>query len=130
MLHVNNVNEAISISNAKGTTYAHTVNGAVDVTYAANPPGQSSYYTINGEIKVSYKNNLSADLQFKSMNGEFFTDFHNAEILPAQVTKNQESHGGATIFKLNKITSVRIGAGGQLMKFETLNGNIYIKSQS
>lgn len=129
-LHVNNVNEAISITNAKGTTYAHTVNGGVEVTYAANPPGQNSYYTINGEIKVSFKNNLSADLQFKSMNGEFFTDFQNTEILPAQVTKNQESHGGSTIYKLNRVTSVRIGSGGQQMKFETLNGNIYIKSQS
>ena len=28
-LHVNNVNEEISIKNAKGTTFAHTVNGDV-----------------------------------------------------------------------------------------------------
>ena len=31
VLHVNNVNEEISIKNAKGTTFAHTVNG--DVLY-------------------------------------------------------------------------------------------------
>jgi DUF4097 and DUF4098 domain-containing protein YvlB len=124
------VNGAISISNAKGNTHAHTVNGNVEVSYRTNPTGQSSYYTINGEIKAIYQTNLSADLQFKSMNGEFFTDFPNAEILPAVAVKNQETRGGATVYKLDKITSVRIGTGGSNLKFETLNGDIYIKKQS
>ena len=129
-LHINNVNGGIAVTGAKGTTRAHTVNGPVAVSYVGAPSGASSYYTVNGEIKVSYPQNLSADLQFKSMNGEFFTDFPSVEILPAKVTKNQESKNGATIYKLNKITEVRIGSGGNTMKFETLNGNIYIKKQS
>jgi hypothetical protein len=129
-LHVNNVNGKITITNAKGTTHAHTVNGDVSVNYLANPPGQSSYYTINGEIRVTYLANLSADLQFKSMNGEFFTDFSDAEVLPAKATKNQETRNGGTVYRLDKVTSVRIGSGGNTFKFETLNGNIYIKKQS
>jgi DUF4097 and DUF4098 domain-containing protein YvlB len=129
-LHINNVNGAIAVTGAKGTTRAHTVNGGVSVSYIGLPQGASSYYTINGEIKVTYPENLSADLQFKSMNGEFFTDFPTVEILPAKITKNQESKNGATIYKLNKITEVRIGSGGNSLKFETLNGNIYIKKQA
>jgi hypothetical protein len=129
-LHVDNVNGAIAISGAKGTTHAHTVNGNVEISYLSNPSGHSSYYTVNGEIKVIYPANLSADLQFKSMNGEFFTDFPNAEVLPAKATKNQETKGGVTIYKLDKMTSVRIGSGANDLKFETLNGNIYIKKQS
>ena len=82
VLNVNNVNDEIKISNAKGKTSAHTVNGDVTVSYAKNPPEESSYYTINGDIKVNYQPDLSADLQFKSMNGEFFTDFPSAQILP------------------------------------------------
>ena len=57
-LHVSNVNEEILIKNAKGTTYAHTVNGDVTVTYLINPAEESSYYTINGNIhklKISFK---------------------------------------------------------------------------
>jgi hypothetical protein len=129
-LYVNNVNGAISVVNAKGTTYAHTVNGDVVLSYLSAPSGQSSYYTINGEIRVTYPSSLSADLQFKSMNGEFFTDFPNAEVLPVQATKNKETHGGATVYRLDKTTSVRVGSGGKTFKFETLNGNIYIKKQS
>src|SRR5450759_1941674 len=129
-LYISNVNEEISVKNAKGTTYAHTVNGNVSVNYLTNPPEESSYYTINGDIHVSYQPALSADLQFKSMNGDFYTDFQEAERLPATVTKVQEKKGEGIVYKLNAITSVRFGKGGKIFKFETLNGNVYIKKQS
>jgi DUF4097 and DUF4098 domain-containing protein YvlB len=129
-LHVNNVNGAIFVANAKGITQAHTVNGKIDVSYLSSPPGYSSYYTVNGEISVTYPISLSGDFQFKSLNGEFFTDFQNAEVLPAKVVKTQEQEGGATTYKLNKLTSMRIGAGESSFRFETVNGNIYIKKQS
>jgi hypothetical protein len=129
-LNINNVNEEISVKNAKGTTFAHTVNGDVSVNYLNNPPEESSYYTINGNIRVSYQPGLSADLQFKSMNGEFYTDFQEVERLPARVTKVQEKKGDGIVYKLNATTSVRFGKGGKVFKFETLNGNVYIKKQS
>lgn len=129
-LHVSNVNEEISIKNAKGTTYAHTVNGDLTVSYLTNPPEESSYYTINGNIRVNYQPGLSADLQFKSMHGDFFTDFTEVELLPASVRKVQEKKGEGTVYKLNTGTSIRFGKGGRTFKFETLNGNVYIKKQS
>jgi hypothetical protein len=129
-LHVNNVNEKIEIKNAKGTTYAHTVNGDVTVTYLNNPPEASTYYTINGDITVNYQPDLSADLQFKSMNGDFYTDFPAAQLLPATVTKVEDNKGERKVFKLNTSTAVRFGKGGKTFKFETLNGNVYIKKQS
>jgi hypothetical protein len=129
-LHVNNVNEEITIKNAKSTTYAHTVNGDVTVSYLVNPPEESSYYTINGNISVSYQPGLSADLNFKSMHGEFFTDFPDAQSLPASVSKVKEKKGEGLVYKLNATTAVRFGKGGRTFKFETLNGNIFIKKQS
>ncbi|RIV17259.1 hypothetical protein DYU11_32645 [Fibrisoma montanum] len=129
-LRVRNVNGAIRLTNAKGATDAHTVNGNVEANYLANPPEKSSYYTLNGDIKVSYPANLSADLQFKSFQGEFYTDFPEAEILPIQVVKNEERRGDKTVYKLNKNTSIRIGTGGKTFRFETFNGNVYIKKQS
>jgi len=129
-LRVNNVNGAVSIVNAKNTTYAHTINGNVDANYIKNPSGPSSYYTINGQINVTYPTNLSADLQFKSMNGQFYTDFDDAQMLPVSATKTKEDNDGVITYRLNKNTVVRIGNGGATFKFETLNGNIYIKKQS
>jgi hypothetical protein len=129
-LYINNVNEEIKIKNAKGTTFAHTVNGDVSVSYLTNPAGESSYYTINGNINVSYQPDLSADLNFKSMNGDFYTNFPGVELLPASVTKVREKKGDGFVYKLNATTAVRFGKGGQKFKFETLNGNVYIKKQS
>jgi len=129
-LHIDNVNDKIVVKNARGTTYAHTVNGDVTVMYQSNPSEESSYYTINGNISVSYKPGLSADLQFKSMNGDFYTDFTDVQRLPATVTKASEKNGDGVVYKLNALTSVRFGKGGKTFKFETLNGNVYIKKQS
>jgi hypothetical protein len=129
-LYVNNVNEGITIKNAKGTTFAHTVNGDISVNYLTNPPEESSYYTINGTISVSFQPDLSADMTFKSMNGDFFTDFTDTYKLPAAVTKEKAKKGDGTVYKLNAQTFVRFGKGGKTLRFETLNGNVYIKKQS
>ena len=128
-LHISNVNEGIQVKNAKGTTYAHTVNGDVSVNYLSNPSDASSYNTINGDIKVSYHSDFSADLTFKSMHGDFFTDFPDVKLLPVSATKVQDKKGVETVYKLNTITMFRFGNGGKIFKFETLNGNVYIKKQ-
>jgi len=129
-LRVRNVNGAIHLTNAWGTTDAHTINGNVEANYLANPPEKSSYYTLNGDIKVSYPASLSADLQFKTFQGAFYTDFDDTAVLPAQVTKNEEKRGDKTVYKLNKTTAIRVGRGGPPIRFETFNGNVYIKKQS
>jgi len=128
-LKVNNVNGGITIANAKGTTNAHTINGPLTVTYLSVPPDASNYYTLNGKLEVTYPSNLAADLEFKSMNGQFYTDFPDTEILPTRVSKTESKSGAGTTYKLSKNNGVRIGSGGKLFKFETLNGNIYIKKQ-
>jgi hypothetical protein len=128
-LKINNVNGSIEIANAKGTTSAHTVNGPVTVSYLSVPPDASSYYSVNGALNVTYPPSLSADLEFKSMNGQFYTDFDDAEVMPDKVTKTESNNGRGTVYKLNKASDVRIGAGGKLFRYETLNGNIYIKKQ-
>jgi hypothetical protein len=129
-LDINNVNGGITVKNAKSTTRAHTVNGNVTVDYLSNPTEASSYHTINGTIRVSYQPGLAADCTFKSMNGEFFTDFTETQQLPATVNKVESKKGKGAVYKIDKITTVRFGKGGKTFKFETLNGNVYIKRQS
>lgn len=128
-LKINNVNGKIDIVNAKGTTAAHTVNGGVTVNYLAIPPDASSYFSINGELKVTYPASLAADVSFKSMNGEFYTDFQDVQVMPSRVTKSESKNGSGTTYKLSKNSDIRFGAGGKTFKFETLNGNVYIKKQ-
>ncbi|WP_026628835.1 DUF4097 family beta strand repeat-containing protein [Dyadobacter alkalitolerans] len=129
-LGVSNVNGAITLVNAKGAAIVRTINGNVVADYVSLPPGESDFKTLNGDIKISYPSDFSADCQFKSFNGEFYTDFPNTESLPVKVVKNEENKPNKTVYKLSTETRIRIGKGGPTYKFETFNGNIYIKKQS
>lgn len=129
-LAAHNVNGPVTLNNAKGITTAATVNGNLTINYLSNPPGGCSYRTINGTIKVSYPSDLSADLEFRSMHGGYYTDFTDTEIMPAVITKDQTDNPHGTVYRLNKNTAVRIGNGGRTFRFETLNGDIFIKKQS
>ncbi len=129
-LGVRNVNGAIKVVNAKGKADMHTINGNVEVNFLTVPPGESDFKTLNGDIKITYPAALSVDCQFKTFHGDFFTDFPNVERLPVRVVKNSESRDNKTVYKLSTETFIRIGSGGNTYKFETFNGNIYLKKQS
>lgn len=129
-LHVNNVNGGIKILNAKNTTWAHTINGDLTVNYSVNPAQESSFYTLNGTLTAVFQPGLSADIRLKTMNGGYYTDFDDLLVLPANIALSQDKRRDGTLYRINKNTDVRIGSGGKLFKFETLNGNIYIKKQS
>ncbi len=128
LIRANNVNGGITLKNIKGANDVHTVNGDVNINYTALPPNDAKYYTLNGDLRITYPANFTADCQFKTFNGEFFTDFDEVEKLPAETIKNKIEKAGSTTYKLDKINRVRIGSkGGKNLKFETFNGNIYIK---
>jgi len=120
-----NVNGDVMLSDVTGQTKATTVNGVVEVTYKENPTGDCKYSTINGTIKVNYLKNLSADLKFKSMHGDFFTDFEVKSYVPTKVAKEESKEGIRLV--VDKYTNVRVGKGNYVHRFETLNGDIYIK---
>lgn len=128
-LKAHNVNGSITIKNAKGATEARTINGGVTVNYLS-VPDSSSYYTLNGILEVTYPASLSADVQFKSMNGSFYTDFDNTEPLPVHVVRNVDNTGKGTLYRLDVARRIKFGNGGKVLKFETMNGNIYVKKQS
>jgi DUF4097 and DUF4098 domain-containing protein YvlB len=129
-LNVSNINGGITVVNAKSNTRATTVNGSITINYLSSPLGDCSYHTVNGKITVTYPSDLSADLQFKSMNGAYYTDFQNVEVLPIKVNITKDKKSDGTIYRISKNSDIRIGTGGKLFKFETLNGNIYIQKQS
>ena len=126
-MKVRNINGAILVKNAKNANDIHTINGDVNINYLTLPPDNSKFYTLNGELTAVFPNNLSADCSFKSFNGELYTDFENVEKLPSKITKVVKENNGSITHKLNKDSSIRIGNGGKNLKFETFNGNIYIK---
>ncbi|KAA5548272.1 DUF4097 family beta strand repeat-containing protein [Adhaeribacter rhizoryzae] len=128
-LKIRNVNGPLKLTNVAGKTDASTVNGRIDIFYAGNPPADSEFKTVNGNINVHYAPNLNATVSFKSLNGQFYTDLNDVEMMPVQVIKNSEGRGSGTVYKIDKKQNYQVGKGGPALRFETLNGNIYLKKK-
>jgi DUF4097 and DUF4098 domain-containing protein YvlB len=128
-ISVNNVNGDISLDNIKKTKDVATVNGDIKVSYKNFETINGTYTTINGDITLAAPGNLSAEVECKSMNGEIYTDYDDFKPL-SKVQKLSESSNGSTIIRMDKIEGIILGTGTSKLKFETLNGDIFIKKQN
>lgn len=126
-LHVENVNGAIKLTNVRREAWASTINGDVDVEYAANPQKPCRFYTLNGDINAWFQKGLTADMSFESFNGDLYTNVTQLESLPVVVEK--EEHDNGMKYKVNG-NRFRIGKGGILLDFETFNGDVYLKEKT
>jgi Putative adhesin len=122
-----NINGKVTLNNVKGLRDVHTVNGDVNVNYSSLPPDSAEYQTLNGDLSITFPANLEADCNLKTNNGEIFTDFENVKNLPSEVKRMVKVKNGQTTHELKKGSAIRIGNGGKKLRFETFNGNIYIK---
>ncbi len=126
IVKANNINGSIRLSSLKGASYAHTINGNVDLDYAGNPSEDCNFYTLNGDINALFKKGLAANLSFKSFNGDLFTNVDKLESLPALIEKEQHSNG--VKYKVNN-SRFKINNGGVNLNFETFNGDVIVKEQ-
>ena len=121
---LHNVNGGIELSEAAGSGNVHTVNGKISATFTRNPANGTSFKTVNGTIEASFRPNLAADVWLKTMNGGAYTDFPATAL--ANMPATAERRDGKFVYRGNRSSTVRIGAGGPEYKFETLNGSIRI----
>ena len=121
---VKNVNGNIAMSEINGSGDVCTVNGDVKVFFQKNPQSQCKFKTINGEVNVQFIEDLSADFKLTTFNGEVYTDF-TVQSLPG-IMKTEMSRAGRKRYHNDRSFTVRAGAGGPELLFNTLNGNIYI----
>lgn len=121
---VHNVNGGIEMQNVAGSGQAKTVNGGVKVTFRENPREKSDFGTINGNVELYFVRGVSGDFRFKTMNGAVYSDFEMTS-LPAQPVSS-ERHGTKFVFRSDRYTGGRIGAGGPEIKAENLNGDIRV----
>lgn len=123
---IKGVNGPITLTGVSGSGDVHTVNGPVDVVFAANPKENCSFKTINGSLNVTFKPSLSADFLFKTFNGEIFSDFDvTARATPVS---QAERNDGRFVYRSNRERGARTGNGGPELHFNTLNGNINLRT--
>ena len=125
-----NINGAIELRKMTSKTEASTINGDISASYEKSPDKDSQYQTVNGSIRVYMPEDLSAEVYFKSLHGELFTDFENVEKLAPQVTKKHHSSRSKVSYRVEKFNPIRIGNGTIKLRFEVLNGDVYLRNRS
>jgi hypothetical protein len=124
---ISNVNGPVRLAGLRGAGHVRTVNGPIDTTFERAPATGTAFESVNGRIQVSFPSDLSADLQFKTMRGEIWTDF-DAAPLPATPVRETERDGSKYVIRAERRSAVRVGSGGPTHSFETMNGDIYVRS--
>jgi DUF4097 and DUF4098 domain-containing protein YvlB len=107
-----------------GSGQAHTVNGAVKVLFTENPREASSFKSINGDIELRFVRDLAADFRFKNFNGGIYSDFPVTSLPARGIERTLE--GKKVVFRADRFSGGRIGAGGPEIVIENLNGDIRI----
>ena len=123
---VSNVNGKVVLSGMAGSGSATTVNGGIEASFASSPRSESRFKTVNGTIAATFPRDLAADLQLKTFNGGLFTDF-DTQTLPVEVERAERTGRPRYVYRQRGLTKVRVGAGGPLLTFDTLNGDVRIQ---
>ncbi len=125
-INARHVNGPIRIDNAHGCEELSSINGRVDVSFATSPNSDCEIHTINGDMVVRLPESSDLDLAFNLNNGRVRSSL---DVSPNQRSPQveREEDGGRTRYKIRQSTGVRIGNGGALVSFESMNGNVHIK---
>lgn len=123
---VSNVNGSVTLTDMAGSGRANTVNGRIDASFAASPRNESQFKTVNGTISATFPRDLAADLHLKTFNGGLFTDF-DTTALPVAAERVERSERPRYVYRRRGFTNVRVGAGGPVLTFDTLNGDVRIQ---
>jgi DUF4097 and DUF4098 domain-containing protein YvlB len=126
--NVKGLNGKIAMTNIAGSGTADTLNGSTVITFRENPKADCFFKSFNGKVDVGFQPNLSANVSVKTFNGAPYTDFDATAL--ASTPEPGELKNGKFVFKSNRSSNLRIGAGGPELKFETFNGNIQIRKLS
>ncbi len=122
---VREVNGPVEMRNVGGEGDVRSVNGALKVSFTQNPAGPCTFKTVNGPVEVDLKAGLSADLEYKTMHGGIYTDFDlTGTSMP--VAGKTERENGRFVYRSHGFSRSRVGSGGPLLSFETINGEIRI----
>ena len=107
------VNGGVRVSTG-GTVQAETVNGSITASAGRDAREALSFKTVNGSIALDLPAGANASLQAATVNGEIVSEF--------------PLHGKTRVSR--RQLSGTIGAGGQPLTLETVNGSIRIRQRA
>jgi hypothetical protein len=132
-IEVNNTNGGIEVHNVSGSVVAHALNGDVVVVFDKIEAQKAmSFSSLNGDIDVTLPADVRANIRTKTDNGEIYSDFdiklERASVPKAESTTGKK--GPRYKVKIDNAMSGTLNGGGPELRFETFNGDIYIRKCS
>jgi len=126
-LELKNVNNDIEAKNITGSISANTVNGDLNVELLrVEKDTPMAFSTLNGDIDVTFPENIKSLLNIQNERGEIYTDFEvQLERTQPQVEERREG----SVYKVSVENRVygKLNGGGPEIRFNTMNGDIYIR---
>lgn len=121
-----NVNGPIAIASMHDCSQVESVNGSVDLTFSAAPSRDCRLETINGDITMGLPGNTGLDVALDLFNGRVVSEFDVDPLaMPAQIDQFEED--GSYRYRIAQPAGVRLGGGGPLFSFSSMNGDIQIE---
>jgi len=129
---VNNTNGPVTLTNVSGSVVAHALNEDLVVRFLKVDPKKSmSFSSMNGDIDVTLPAAVKADVRIKSDNGEIYTDFdiQMSQHSPRVEETKERTKGKKYQVRVDNSMTGSLNGGGPELRFESFNGNIYIRKK-
>lgn len=127
-IEAENTNGRVTLTRVTGPVVAHALNGDVVATFtsvAANRP--SSFSSMNGDIDITLPADTKAAVRVRADNGEIFTDFDLKLETRTEPVPDRSSGRGKKVFGFETGMYGTLNGGGPTLRFQTFNGNVYIR---
>jgi DUF4097 and DUF4098 domain-containing protein YvlB len=126
VVSASNVNGSVSVEQIRNCDHVSSVNGRVKIQFAVAPVRDCDIETVNGDITLNMPDNTSLDVTADLFNGDIKSDFP-VDALSMPATVEQVVENGRSIYRIQKLSGVRIGAGGPTYSVASINGDVLIR---
>jgi len=126
VVSASNVNGSVTVEQIRNCDHVSSVNGRVKIQFSEAPVRDCEIETVNGDITLNMPDDTSLDVTADLFNGDIKSDFPvDALSMPATVEYVEED--GRSIYRIQKLSGVRIGAGGPTYSVASINGDVRIR---
>jgi hypothetical protein len=121
-----NVNGPVDVDGIQDCESIESVNGKVNVGFSKTPAEDCNIETVNGDITLDVPAGTGMDVTLDLFNGEIVSELM-AGPLDLSATVEHTTKNGHSQYRIQKLTGLRIGAGGPTYSISSINGDVRIQ---
>lgn len=121
-----NVNGPIRVGGIHECKSIESVNGKVELDFSQAPVRDCRIETVNGDITLAVPDGTGLNVTMDLFNGDIVSDLRTDSMaMPATVEHTVAN--GHNQYRIQKLTGLRVGAGGPVYSISSINGDVRIQ---